>query len=755
MPTRAKFLSFLCLLTALAAVQTVHADDALVGHDIEATIAPDSGTIAATDTLTLPDDRLQVGFWLHEGLDPKVEAGDAVLERIGIDGHLARYRLTRKGSRPVTLSYAGRIRHPLRTLREGMGRERMDLIGSIDQDGVFLNGYSGWYPNIPDALVRFDLEVTLPPGWLAVSQGAGPEVDPEAEGNGHGVRILWREDQPQDEIHLSAGRYKLYRKPTRHGEAQAYLRLPDDALAARYLDATERYLSRYSQLIGEHPYAKFALVENFWETGYGMPSFTLLGSRVLRLPFILHSSYPHEILHNWWGNGVFVDYQSGNWSEGLTAYLADHLNQEIDGRGADYRRDQLKAYADYVRDGKDFPLTEFRGRHGSASQAIGYGKMLMTTHMLRVLLGDDDFRRGLQRFYQQNRFSVADFDDLRLAFELAGNRDLTGFFESWTKRTGAAALKLGKVSNEPAANGGFRVIGSVHQIQASPAFPMAVPVIVHAERGRPQVVNALFDGRSAQFEATVPAAPVRVAVDPRFETFRRLLPEESPTALSNLFGAEAGLMLIPAAAPDALRDAYRALAETWQQGHPSWKVALDTDQDSLPKDLPVWLFGWENRFLDELIAAGDAFRLDRQNRSLMLNGTLYGGEGAGQAGGDGGGHGRGDDRIDDRIDDRGHLSLVLTAGRGEQRLGWVAAAQPEALPGLARKLPHYGKYSYLVFRGSAPDNQLKGQWPANDSPLMHWFTEARPALTVPPRSPLIRDYAPAPSPGTGSRRPPG
>ena len=58
-----------------------------------------------------------------------------------------------------------------------------------------------------------------------------------------------------------------------------------------------------------------------------MPSFTLLGAKVIRLPFIVSSSYPHEILHNWWGNGVFVDVQQGNWCEGLTAYLADHLLQ--------------------------------------------------------------------------------------------------------------------------------------------------------------------------------------------------------------------------------------------------------------------------------------------------------------------------------------------------------------------------------------------------------------------------------------------
>jgi hypothetical protein len=48
---------------------------------------------------------------------------------------------------------------------------------------------------------------------------------------------------------------------------------------------------------------------------------------------------------------------------------------------------------------------------------------------------------------------------------------------------------------------------------------------------------------------------------------------------------------------------------------------------------------------------------------------------------------------------------------------WLTASSPEAVAGLARKLPHYGKYSYLVFKGSAPDNIVKGQWTVKDSPM--------------------------------------
>ena len=241
MPSPRKFLSLL-LLALACANPAQSAEDAVIGHAIDVRIDPDQGSLSATDTLTLPEGRQQVMFWLHEGLTPEVTSGNAVLERIGHEQHLERFRLTPSDGQPITLSYGGRIRHGLQSMREGMGRSREQSVGTIDRDGVFLSGYTGWYPDIPDTLLRFELEVALPPNWLAVSQGAGPEI----QDTGRGVRIGWRESQPQDEIQLSAARFKLYRKKTPFGEAQAYLRLPDDELAARYLDATAEYLERYS-----------------------------------------------------------------------------------------------------------------------------------------------------------------------------------------------------------------------------------------------------------------------------------------------------------------------------------------------------------------------------------------------------------------------------------------------------------------------------------------------------------------------------
>lgn len=718
---RAGLLSLaLILISGHAMAETATAESAaVVDHQLEVVLEPETGMLSASDLLTrAPGSPSTLLLQLHQGLEPEVVDGTARLERVARRGHLAQYRLTTGDNAKVRLRYQGRIRHQLDAVREGMGRERQQSIGTIGPEGVFLSGYSGWYPKVLGTLETLALEVELPPGWLAVSQGAGPTIDD----GGERVRIGWKETAPQDELYLIAAPFELYREPAGAAEAQAFLRRADDAIAARYLDATATYLERYSQLIGDYPYAKFALVENFWETGYGMPSFTLLGPRVLRLPFILHSSYPHEILHNWWGNGVYVDDSQGNWSEGLTAYLADHLNQELDGKGADYRRDQLKAYADYVRDNQDLPLSAFQGRHGAASQAIGYGKALMLFHMLRTQLSDETFVKALRRFYRENLFSEAGWDDLQAAFEAESGTDLSGFFTVWTSRPGAPSLSVDALTTEPLDDGRWRLSGQLRQTQDAEPFPMTVPVVLLDERGSASELKVAMEQRRAAFSTVLDAHPARIAVDPHFDSFRTLAKGEATATLSNLFGAERGLILVPADAPAELRGAYRQLADAWQRGQTGWSVALDNDDAELPADRAIWLLGWDNRWLPALAAVGTeqgSFELDPADRRLKLF----------------------DEEHRDQIP-------VISANREGQPLGWIGASSAEAVAGLTRKLPHYGKYGYLLFEGSAPTNVVKGQWPAGESDLSRWLSEVRPQLTYPSRPSLLEAAAESPGPSS-------
>ena len=728
LPCRYLRLCLLCLmwLPSFATAQ--------LHHDFEVSISPGQHSLEVSDTLSWSTDAPSVlEFTLHAALNVETTTPGAQLSELpaGAAGRLPalngetdpaeleirHYRVKLPaGKSRLSLRYAGSIQHALQQHGGEYARSFSTTRGTVAAQGVFLAGPSHWYPQVDGALITFDLHLRLPGEWYGVSQGM--RVTREAFSGQ--VQEHWRCISPQEEIYLIAGRFTEYRQSAGDVQAMVFLRQPDPALAQKYLDATADYVRLYADLIGPYPYGKFALVENFWETGYGMPSFTLLGPRVIRFPFILHSSYPHEILHNWWGNGVYIDYDGGNWAEGLTSYLADHLIKEQRGQGVAYRRTVLQKYTDYVGQQQDLPLTAFRARHSASTEAVGYGKTLMVFHMLRRQLGDETFIKGLRSLYEQYRFRLADWDAVQQVFSEVAQQPLDDFFAQWVQRRGAPALSISEVTVSPVQDG-YRLSALIGQTQHDDAYALQVPVAVQLE-GQPQAYQTELEIRHKRSEITLdlPARPLQIDVDAQFDVFRRLHRNEIPPSVSQAIGAERVLIVLPAAAPAALLDTYRSLAEAWQTGHEDTvDISYDNVLWRLPDDRSVWLFGWRNKFRAHMAVALADYAFSDDGDTVKIEQTI--------------------------LQQDQHAVVVL--GRHHRNpahaLGWLAAEQPAALPGLGRKLSHYGRYSYLAFSGEAPDNVLKGQWPVTGSPMSVQITQddgtaVRPSATpLPPREPLV------------------
>ncbi len=609
--------------------------------------------------------------------------GDATGRQVGVK----RYRTTlAPGQTALSVSYQGVIDFGLSDKREEYTRGFRETAGILGAEGVYLAGSSFWYPSFNRELIEFELNVAQPAAWHVVSQGNGTSRDDQ----GH---ARWVSGGAMDEIYLVGGPLHVWRDTAGSVETLVYLHDKDDSVAGKYLAATAQYLEMYRQLIGPYPYRKFALVENFWETGYGMPTFTLLGREIIRFPFIINSSYPHEILHNWWGNSVFVDYGSGNWCEGLTAYLADHLIAEQRGTGDEYRRSTLQKYRDYVKDGRDFPLTAFRSRESASTEAVGYGKALMAYHMLRLSVGDDAFRKGIARFYRDFKGKRASFADFQKTMEAAGGRDFNRFFADWIGRPGAPVLAVAVTavrSDTASAARGFVVEGTLRQTQGGEPFVVDVPVVVQTEKGAVSKTVRLT-GAEQTFAMTVADAPLMVHVDPRFDVFRKLDPRETPPSIGQIFGEPRVLAVLPSGASAAELQAWRELFKGWLSASHAIDVKLDTEVAALPADRAVWVAGRANRWAARLFTSGGGMTLN--DAAIEVDG--------------------------EKMALAGH-TLVLTARHPqnvEKAIGYLAVDPVDAFPGLGRKLPHYGKYSYLGFEGAEPVNMLKGQWQQTDSPL--------------------------------------
>ena len=688
---------------------TVLAQNAPIHHKINATISPSTSMLEVTDVITIDESQLKDGleFKLHHAL--KVEETEFVkLEKKNISGEdigmdkddvgsdeklaLNLYTVTvpsnHTGNLELTLNYKGEIASPVKQSDENYARGFSESSGIIFEKGVYLAGSTYWVPYFNEEMVTFNLTTTAPVDWRVVT--VGKRTLDEKRGNVH--IDTWDSPTPQEEVFLIAAAFTEYSYSMGAVDAMAFLRTPDEALANKYLETTAQYMEMYRKLVGPYPYTKFALVENFWETGYGMPSFTLLGEKIIRFPFILHSSYPHELLHNWWGNSVYVDFETGNWCEGITAYMADHLIKEQRGQGDEYRRATLQKYTNFVTPENDFPVSEFLSRHDGASEAIGYGKVLMINHMLRRKVGDENFVKAYQKFNRDNKFKRASFDDIRVAFEEVTGEDLKWFFKQWVERIGAPSLVLENVKVKSVRD--FNNISfTLKQIQKDDVFYLDVPIAIVTNKGI-KYETVQMNEKVASFNISLQEKPLEIMVDPQFDMFRILDARESPPTFTKAFGADKTLIILPNEKNKYYAN-YKDLATNWIKGkEDKFLIKSKNDVDELPLDKAIMLLGLDNKFASVVNKA-----IKEYGSELNTSGVRYG-------------------EREISSENNSFFISAVNPKNVEHVITLLSIGNVDASDGLVRKLPHYGKYSYLAFSGDEPSNIAKGQWTVTNSPLI-------------------------------------
>jgi len=661
-------------------------------HDLRITLIPEESRIVGADTIRISPKAVSgLTFYLAE---------QTALKKISINGRSREHsfrngELTipvnadeRGGQILLEIEYEAVFNDPVPVKPVNMDNPGFGVSGTISDRGVLLLGGSGWYPYTPAQSPSYRIEVDAPEGMTAVT--AGKSLGSENR-NGRTVST-WQVDNPVDFLALSAGRYEVMEKSVAGATVATYFFPETASLASNYLEASARYIALYADLFGPYPFDKFAVVENFFPTGYGFPSYTLLGSRVIRLPFIIHTSLGHEIAHCWWGNGVQVDYDGGNWSEGLTTYVSDYFYKERESLAAarEYRIQMLRNYASLVSPEEDIPLTRFKGRIDPVTKAVGYDKAAMVFHMLRRRVGDDLFWDGLGRIYMENLFKPISWKDFQRTFEAMAEISFQDFFEQWVSETGAARFSLADVKLT-SKDGGYRIAGFL--LQDKPVFDLYVPVTVETDTGKEtEIVHS--NRASTEFEISVDDPPRSLILDSNADLFRRLYPSEIPPSVNSLKGSESVLVVLTKNSTPESAEAADLLIRS---------LGLDrariVNEDSLTEpmaeknDLIFIGVPGKDRFL-----TGMPKIVSARKDGFALNDRFY-------------------------EYPAGSFFGVFQHPGTDGKVAALFLAQGPSADLMARKITHYGKYSYLAFTGGA--NQDKGTWPVTDSPLIHHFS--RPA----------------------------
>jgi hypothetical protein len=583
----------------------------------------------------------------------------------------------------VTFRYNGIFDDPVPVGPVNTDNPGYGVTGTISPRGSFLLAGAGWYPELIDSQATYRLTVKAPAGLVAVTAGRSMGHATEDEK----TISIWEVDYPVRGLALSAARYVVKEKSVGKVTAATYMLPQNQHLADSYLEATAGYIRLYSDLFGPYPFQKFAVVENFFPTGFGFPSYTLMGGTVLRLPFIVHTSLGHEIAHCWWGNGVYVDYTTGNWCEGLTTYVADYLYKEMKSKKAahDARRQWLRNFATLVAPGDDFALSRFQSRYNPITRTIGYDKSAMVFHMIRQEIGEEAFWGSLRDVFRNRLFQPTSWADLQRAFEIRSNQSLKILFDQWVYQKGAPQFTVDVVTTER-DDSGWQISGKITQVEPFYNFSLKL-ALQTAQKTVTERINV--SNQVTFFKLASSDPPRKLTADPEADIFRRLYPSEIPPAVNSLKSSSSVLTVLAGPSDPALEKAARTLALSLGLKKNEVITEKELNRQRLV-DNDILLIGLPRQEgLFKNLPAGVEIRPN----SFSLNKSLY-------------------DTASDTF------FSVFNHPYAENRIiALLMPLSPEYADIVAAKIAHYGKYSYLAFQNGK--NRDKGFWPVEASPLVY------------------------------------
>ncbi len=328
-----------------------------------------------------------------------------------------------------------------------------------------LSNRSFWYPQNPISdYATASLRLTVPNDYRVVASGepvaaSDAAADPDAAQTGR--TFAFQANQPVRYLAFVASRMtrvaerKIDFGSESAGAGSDPMTITVDAnprLQSRgrsALEAAEDILRFYTSVTGDAPYAAAALAvtESDLPGGHSPAYFSLLNepppatASTWRGDPAAFDGFPefflaHELAHQWWGQAVgWKNYHEQWLAEGFAQYFAAMYAQKT--RGERVFADMLRQFRRWALDQSSQGPVYLGYRLGHLKsdlrvfRALVYNKGAAVLHMLRLLLGDETFFRGLRLFYEDRRYQKAGTEDLERAMEIASGRVLDRFFDRW------------------------------------------------------------------------------------------------------------------------------------------------------------------------------------------------------------------------------------------------------------------------------------------------------------------------------------
>ncbi|MFN0206558.1 MAG: M1 family aminopeptidase [Planctomycetota bacterium] len=298
-----------------------------------------------------------------------------------------------------------------------------------------------------------------------------------------------------------------------------------EATARRSFGKTPEMIEFFGEWIGTpYPYHKYSqtAVTEFVTGGMENVSATTQTDLTLhdersRLERDSDGLVAHELAHQWWGDLLTCNGWRHLWlNEGFATYFTALWYEHAKGI------DAYRLYMDGQRagflggdpaGGAMALVTQAFNRTSDAANAHVYTKGSTVLHMLRFVVGDEQFRKAIQIYCKKYQDGLVETRDLDRVFADVTGRGLEWFWQEWVYLHGAPVLEITNTYDADKET----CIVTLKQVQKVsallPLFKMPVDILLAYSGGRTEMHRVWFENAEHRYEFLAAEIPVFVRFD--------------------------------------------------------------------------------------------------------------------------------------------------------------------------------------------------------------------------------------------------
>ncbi len=450
---------------------------------------------------------------------------DGVKARHGYDGKTVTVEFTRPKSREQTIDVAITYRATPRvgmyfiSPDEGYPEKPSQVWTQCqDEDTRF------WLPCIdfPNQKQTSSMAVTVPGSWFALSNGTLASTTTNADGT---KTYFWKQEQPHSTylLTIAAGEFERIDASRADLPIDYYVEPGKAAEGALTFKNTPEMIASFERLTGiAYPWAKYSqiVVRDFVFGGMENTSATTMTENILLDAKAAkdHTSdglISHELAHMWFGDLMTCrDWSHGWLNESFATYL--ELLWDEERKGADeYLHGVMDNTESYFGERYRRPIVSnvFREPIDLFDRHL-YEKGSVVLHMLRGVLGDDQFFRAIRRYCADNRGRSVITQDLIDAIDAETGRNLEWFFDQWVFKPGHPKLVVAWQWDD-ATNLATVTVKQTQKTDAgTPIFRLPLTIDFQTGTGKPVVFTTELRDSEQSFVFALGSRPDLCRFDP-------------------------------------------------------------------------------------------------------------------------------------------------------------------------------------------------------------------------------------------------